>query len=310
MRPHRALFTVGLVAAMLLSAAPASADQFIQQGDALSGGGEVGSGWFGTSVAMSGDGNTALVGGPNDDVLGSGAAWVLTRSDGVWTQQGSKLTGSGGFASVGFGRSVALSADGNTALIGHWRSGVVGGVARVFTRSDGVWTFQADIAEPAHPGIAGGFSFSVALSGDGDTALIGDTGVGQGAAWVFTRSNGVWTKQSPELQPSEAVYPFFGSDVELSANGDTAMIAGLGQAWVFTRSAGVWTQQGPKLLGSGASGVGLNIASSLALSDDGNTALMGWPGENTGVGAAWVFTRSNGVWTQQGSKLTGSGEQG
>jgi hypothetical protein len=51
-----------------------------------------------------------------DGLLVSGAAWVYTRSGGVWTQQGNKLVGSG---AVGFdaqqGISVALSADGNTA---------------------------------------------------------------------------------------------------------------------------------------------------------------------------------------------------
>jgi hypothetical protein len=68
-------------------------------------------------VALSGDGNTALIGGPVDNG-GVGTAWVFTRSGSTWTQQGSKLTGTdeteGGF----FGFSVALSGDGNTALIG------------------------------------------------------------------------------------------------------------------------------------------------------------------------------------------------
>jgi len=32
----------------------------------------------------------------------------------------------------------------------------------------------------------------------------------------------------------------------------------------------------------------------------------GWT-DNSGVGATWIFTRSGGVWTQQGSKLVGTG---
>jgi hypothetical protein len=49
-----------------------------------------------------------------------------------------------------------------------------------------------------------------------------------------------------------------------------------------------------------------------ALSGDGNTAMVGGPGDNYGnpsvgdIGAVWVFTRSGGVWTQQGSKLVGA----
>ena len=47
---------------------------------------------------------------------------------------------------------------------------------------------------------------------------------------------------------------------------------------------------------------------SVALSADGNTALIGGPGDNGGAGAAWVFTRSGSAWAQQGAKLTGAGE--
>ena len=71
----------------------------------------------GFSVALSGDGNTAIVGGPGDNVQ-LGAAWVYTRSGGVWTQQGSKLVGTGAVGSAHQGISVALSADGNTAIVG------------------------------------------------------------------------------------------------------------------------------------------------------------------------------------------------
>src|SRR4029077_3001429 len=79
---------------------------------------ETGGGRIGTSVAVSEDGNTALVGAPGDN--GSqGAAWVFTRSaSGAWEQQGDKLIPYDRVGNGGFGQSVALSADGNTALIG------------------------------------------------------------------------------------------------------------------------------------------------------------------------------------------------
>jgi len=84
-----------------------------QQGGKLVGTGAVGSGAQGSSVALSADGNTAIVGGAN-----AGAAWIWTRSGGVWTQQGEKLVGAGAAGSTFQGYSVALSADGNTALVG------------------------------------------------------------------------------------------------------------------------------------------------------------------------------------------------
>jgi hypothetical protein len=67
----------------------------------------------GHSVALSADGNTAMAGGPLDN--SSGAVWVWTRSGGVWTQQGSKLVGTGASKYPNQGWSVALSGDGNTS---------------------------------------------------------------------------------------------------------------------------------------------------------------------------------------------------
>jgi FG-GAP-like repeat len=83
----------------------------------------------------------------------------------------------------------------------------------------------------------------------------------------------------------------------------------VGAVWVFTRSGGVWSQQGSKLVGTGAVGSALQ-GTSVALSADGNTALeSGWT-DNSSAGAVWVFTRSGGVWSQQGSKLVGTGATG
>jgi len=74
-------------------------------------------GEFGHSVALSSDGNTALVGAPDENGR-VGAVWVFTRSGATWTQQGTQLTGSGEIGAGSFGSSVALSANGNVALIG------------------------------------------------------------------------------------------------------------------------------------------------------------------------------------------------
>src|SRR5260370_1351688 len=102
-------------AALLVSPDLALA-QFAQQGPKLVGTLPVGSSEQGFSVALSADGDTAIGGRPSDDL--NGAAWVFTRSRGVWTQQGDKLVGSGAVLDAAQGRSVALSADGNTAIVG------------------------------------------------------------------------------------------------------------------------------------------------------------------------------------------------
>jgi hypothetical protein len=96
---------------------PADA-QFFQQGPKLVGTGEVGAipAEQGGSVALSGDGNTAISGGRFDDNE-TGAAWVFTCAAGVWSQQ-AKLVGTGAVGNAGQGGAVSLSGDGTTAIIG------------------------------------------------------------------------------------------------------------------------------------------------------------------------------------------------
>ena len=176
---------------------PLTIDPFIQRGDKLTGSGESGDGRFGFSVALSADGSTALIGGPYDGG-NKGAAWVFTRSGAAWNQQGGKLTGSGESGDGFFGFSVALSADGSTALIGGPFDGSSKGAAWVFTRSGGDWDQQGGKLTGSGETGDGVFGLGVALAADGSTALIGgpfDDG-NKGAAWVFTRSGGTGTSRA------------------------------------------------------------------------------------------------------------------
>ena len=77
-------------------------------------------------MAISADGNTAIVGG-NSDNGGAGAAWVYSRTGNVWSQQGSKLFGTGAVGQIPReGESVAISGDGNTVIVGGSRDGETG----------------------------------------------------------------------------------------------------------------------------------------------------------------------------------------
>ncbi len=220
---------------------------------------------FGTNVALSADGNTALIGGWNDDSVasgdrdysGKGAAWVFTRSGSTWTQQGPKLTPTDETGNGKFGTIVALSADGDTALIGAWNDDTSKGAAWVFSRSGGAWSQQGPKLTGAGEVGEGRFGVAVALSADGDRALIGalyDNGT-RGAAWVFTRSGSTWTQEGGKLTGGgESGEGEFGTNVALSADGDTALIGGwrdnggTGAAWVFvdppTATSGAATSVG------------------------------------------------------------------
>lgn len=179
----------------------------------------------------------------------AGGAWVFTRSGSTWTQQGGKLVGAGHvgegeFAHVGegeFGTSVALSADGNTALIGAPGDDGDAGAVWVFTRSGSTWTQQGEKLAGGGESGEGRFGTSVALSGDGTTALIGGAkDENAGAAWIFARSGSTWSQQGEKLTGGgEGGEGEFGTNVALSSDGSTALIGawrdngGVGAAWVF-----------------------------------------------------------------------------
>jgi hypothetical protein len=296
---------------------PLQIDPLFQQGPKLTGSGETGKALLGESVALSADGNTAVIGGPTDN-SGAGAAWVFTRSGSTWSQQGPKLVGSQENGKGNFGNDVALSDDGSTAMIGGPGDNGSTGAAWVFTRSGSTWEQQGPKLTGGGEVGAGRFGFRVALSADGGTALIGAPGDSgsAGAAWVFTRSGSAWEQQNSKLGGiGEIGKGEFGVSVALSGDGNIGLIGGgadngqLGAAWVFTRSGSTWEQQGTKLTGGGEVGNG-HFGFRVALSEDGNTGLIGGGADNGELGAAWVFTRSGATWEQQGPKLTGGGEIG
>jgi hypothetical protein len=292
-------------------------DPFIQQGEKLTGSAESGEGEFGNSAALSGDGSTALIGAP-DDSGGLGAVWVFTRSGSSWTQQGAKLTGRGEIGQGSFGDSVALSADGKTALIGGGEDDNGAGAVWVFVRSGSKWEQQGAKLTGGRASGSAAFGGRVALSSEGDTALIGGPGYKSPGAWVFVRSRGSrWTQQGAKLTCRErSHFTDCANSLALSGSGNTALVGGgsaggqLGAVWAFTRSGSRWTQQGPKLTAAGEAGRG-NFGEGLALSSDGDTALIGAamneePGRER-AGAVWLFTRSHSTWRQHSAKLTGRG---
>jgi IPT/TIG domain/FG-GAP repeat len=285
---------------------------------------------FGRAVALSADGNTALVGSPRDSRLEApknegepgewvqnvGAAWVFTRSDGKWTQQGPKITGGEEAGEGRLGRSVALSADGNTALMGG-SSDIAGhGAAWVFTRSsDGTWTQSGHKLTASEEVGEAHFGGSVALSGDGRTALIGGPGdrAYDGAVWVFKAEGSGWMQRAKLTGGASGGAGHFGYRVALSADGGTALVGaraeagGHGAAWVFSQAESGWLEQG-ELQGAGEEGE--EFGSSVTLSANGNVALVGAPHANGSKGSTWLFERSGTSWSEPGELLPAIGEKG
>ena len=305
----------------------------------LTGPGEEGEGLFGTSVALSADGSTLLVGGPRDGTSNRGAAWVFTRAGSARVAQGAKLTGAEGTAPAkteeeeqcaeesgeeagecAFGASVALSADGSTALIGEPSATARAGSAWVFKRTgsgtEATWAKAIILTGEGASG-EGRFGKSVALSADGATALIGDPSANQqrGSAWVFALSGVSSTVQGRLADAEASHFDHVGRSVALSGDGDMALIGApgdaeyAGAALVFTRAGEAWSRQPGRLTGAAETGPG-RFGKSVALSGDGETAFVGAPNDDESVGAAWGFIGAGGSFTPQGDKLVGTAAAG
>jgi hypothetical protein len=205
--------------------------------------GVVGNG-FGFRVGL--DGDTAVVGAVTDNG-GQGSAYVFTRTGGDWTEQ-KKLTASDGVAADAFGFWVGL--DGDTIVVGD-PSDDGQGSAYVFTRTGGEWTEQERLTasdgagRAANPPNGDFFGRSVAVSGD--TVVVGaqsdDVGPNntdsQGSAYVFKRTDGIWSEKAHLTAADGTEGDLFGVSVGIS--GDTAVVgASFAEVGAAQGAAYVW----------------------------------------------------------------------
>jgi hypothetical protein len=265
---------------------------------------------FGRSVSISGDGNTTIVSGDGSG-QGIGAAWIFARSGDSWLQD-FKLDPSDGYRLGGFGHSVAISEDGNTIIVGASSQG--GGVGKssayIFIRNHNIWTQQAKIPHPKPSDHAMYFGWSVSISGDGNTVIVGApsayNGGGAGSAYIFTRSGDSWSQQR-RIQASDA-QPLdrFGESVSISGDGKTVIVGavpvhggGAGSAYIFTRSGDSWSQQ-RRIQASDAQPLD-RFGYSVAISGDGNTVIVSSRHNPPprGPPAAYIFTRSGDSWLER-----------
>ena len=284
--------------------------------------------YFGYSVAV--DGDTAVVGAYGDD-SSKGAAYVLVRQSGEWSQV-AKLTASDGQGSDQFGRSVSV--DGDTVVVGAHKDDASdtvtnSGSAYVFTKPDDGWNDdEYDGTETAKLTASDGaandeFGFSVAV--DGDTVVVGahkddDKGAESGSVYVFTKPNTGWADASEtvKLTASDGVADDnFGFSV--TVDGDTMAVGApqnddSGSAYVFTRQTGVWSQVA-KLTASDRAddNFGISVAVFEEDEEEGeDTVVVGayWDDDNGGEpGSVYVFTNAtNSVWddARETAKLTAS----
>ncbi len=189
-----------------------------------------------------------------------------------------------------FGSAVALSADGTVMVVGADGDASDGvdpgsndrpqsGAAHVYVQAvDGTWSHAALLKAPV-PESNAHFGAAVAIAADGGTLVVSapDEDDGRGAAYVYTSSAGNWVLQARVQAAVADPDDGFGQALALSADGSTLAVTASGED-----GAGTGANQDP--------------ANNLA--------------ENSG--AAYVFVRNAGVWSQQAylkASNTGGGDQ-
>jgi|GEM_PF-1817249 len=273
---------------------------------------------FGTAVALSANGSTALIGAAGVQE-GRGAAYVFTRSGSTWSQQ-AKLTAADAAISDSLGSSVALSADGGTAIAGapaYQAGGVTAGAAYVFTRSGTAWSQHTKLTA-TDAAAEDSFGYAVTLTSDGLRAIVGaprddHTATNNaGSAYAFMRSGGGWTQEAKLVDISvSGKGTFFGAVAALSADGATALIGkqfgrsttniSSGTATIFTRTGSAWSAL--VRLEPPSPVVNDWFGNSVSLSADGTRALVGsvqkdiLPNDNKGV--AFLFSHNGSAWALQ-----------
>jgi hypothetical protein len=263
---------------------------------------------FGSGIAINED-ETIMVVGASAYALSVGGIWIYKRSGTSWVLTQAGLTGTGNIGESYQGYSVGVY--GTTIVVGGLGDDDydLGKIWIFDTLDSTTWTQTTSFVGTTSAAYTQ-MGRSVAIYED--TIVAGGFGDNNfvGAVWVFVRSLGVWSQQGSKLVGSGYVGPeaYMGTAVTLW--GDTLAFGGIrddtnrGAVWVYTRTAGVWSQQGSKLTPTGSVGSVLGFGTSVSLYQD--TLAIGSGQENSNnVGAVYVFTRSAGVWTQQ-TRLVGS----
>jgi len=298
--------------------------------------------YFGSSIAISNDGNTIAVGGYKDNNF-TGATWIFYNGFSGWAQQGLKLVGtSNSQSAMTQGYSVAISSDGNTLAVGGTADNNSVGAVWVFTRSGAVWSqVNNKLLGSNYVGSSIFQGNSVSMTLDGNTIAFGGyyDNVGTGAVWIFTRNffGDSYTQQGQKIVGAGnisigGINSNQGSSVFLSNDGSSLFVGGYGDnnnagaVWVFPKTANniyIGNNNASSIIGTTTPTSQLilpvtqsqnvvaydNIGNSqqgysIAITLDGNTMAVGSPNDNNGRGAVWIWLKYGQVWSRF-QKITG-----
>ncbi len=228
-----------------------------------------------------------------------GSAKLLSWTAGASILQATITNPTGTADSFGcsyWSRSVALSYNGNTMVIGARGYSSNLGCAYVYTRQGSVWT-QAQILSPSVTGTCY-FGSSVSISNDGLTVVVGceyerlGAKNGAGTVYVFTYNGTSWVQTQKLTAPTATEFQYFGYAVSISGDASRIfVITQLTSSYVFVNVGGTW--QIEKTLAF--------VGNSCDLNTDGSRVALGFTGANSvsggATGGAYLYTRSGSTWS-------------
>jgi hypothetical protein len=264
----------------------------------------------------------------DEDTQDIGAAYVFERRTDGW-QYHTKLAATDGAAGDRFGQPVALSVDGERAVVAasgkiiDEENQLIGAVY-VFDRIDGAWTQTAKLTPPSGNDPGEGFGYAVSMSGDvilvGNFHVTKDDKEDVGVVYVYERNAGQWKQADTLRSPTEIEGERFGYAV--SVDGDWAFVGASGydleqerpypyntregMVHVFQRTTGQWR----RVSGLMASDPQEDAHFGNAVEVSGSRAIVGayffWQGdpyEHYRYGAAYVFEHGGDGW-QEMARIT------
>lgn len=274
---------------------------------------------FGQMSRISSDGQWLLIGAFNAPVgnqaSATGRAYLFHLQQGSW-QQVAQFSDP---AANSFGMATAISSDGSQLLIGTNNRNYPG-LSYFYKETGNQWSQIAGFKDPDDDTVSD-YGQIVALAASGTVGLIGAPGAGEsqsscypggvlpasGKVYIYTQTNGTWGQAQILHDPyvSSCLSEFFGYDLALSADGGTLLIGTYGNhAYVYKNSGGTWTlsatlTQPPQSFHQNQTAD--NFGSAVALTADGNTAVIGASFAYTAdeaLGEVFVFQDINGAWTE------------
>ncbi len=177
---------------------------------------------FGSSVSMSGDGNSVLIGTPGEETR-TGSVYIYRLSGASWVE--TKLTASDGDVANNFGGSTSISYTGDQIVVGAAGNNNMGAIY-FYEWNSPVWIEKKITASNITP--HDDFGNALAMSLDGTSILVGsrrsDYGFGDtGSAYLYQRDGGNWI-ESEIFADDRGSVDHFGTSVSMSDSGKTIVI--------------------------------------------------------------------------------------